>query len=302
MPVYNCEKYLVQCLDSVISQSLTDIEIICVDDGSTDGSAAILEEYAGRDERIRVIAQVNSGAGAARNTGLEAASGEYVLFLDGDDMLLPGSLESLYKQAESLDVDIIRCRAVDYDNETGEKSLSLHNHLKRVPFFLFDRNVQFSRWYWLFPKLNAAPWGGLCRREFLIENDIRFNDLVCVNDRSFYWETVLKANRIAFSRTELLLYRMNMSTSLVGGRIKNFECHFKSYAMIEELCSVQPQKVQRCILDGEMLDIANWLEKSRGTEYEKQVAKQCEKFISSMDLYPWNGKIDDTGWNKRINK
>ena len=82
IPVYNVEKYLRACLDSVVNQTFRDIEIICVDDGSTDGSGAILDEYAAKDSRMRVIRQANAGAGAARNAGLDVATGEYVFFAD----------------------------------------------------------------------------------------------------------------------------------------------------------------------------------------------------------------------------
>ena len=87
VPVYNVEKYLRECLDSVVRQTLEDIEVVCVDDGSTDGSAAILAEYAAKDRRIRVLSQPNGGLGAARNAGMDAASGKYVYFLDSDDWL-----------------------------------------------------------------------------------------------------------------------------------------------------------------------------------------------------------------------
>lgn len=302
IPVYNAEKYLRACLDSVLSQSIPELEIICVDDCSTDSSAEIIAGYAERDGRVSLLRnKCNMHAGPCRNRGLEAAEGEYVLFMDGDDMLLPGSLEKLYNEAKRLGADVLRCCAVDYDNVTGARTHGLHNYLKRVPFFLFGVPVDFDRWYWLFPKLNAAPWGGICRREFLTENGIRFNDLICVNDRSFYWESLLKAKRIAFSKTELLLYRMNMSTSLVGGRIKNFGCHFSSYELIEKLLTGQPDKIRRCILDGELLDIANWVEKSRGTDWEDRVAAQVGEFIAAMDRRAWNGTVENTGWYMRIN-
>lgn len=303
IPVYNAEKYLAQCLDSVLSQSLADIEVICVDDGSSDRSAEIIAGYADRDGRVSLLRNDrNTHAGACRNRGLEASRGEYVLFMDGDDMLLPGSLEKLYTEAKRLDADVLRCRAVDYDNVTGALSHGAHNYLTRVPFFLYGVNVSFRRWYWLFPKLNAAPWGGICRRTFLTEKGIRFNDLVCVNDRSFYWETVLKAERIAFSKTELLLYRMNMSSSLVGSRIKNFDCHFGSYRLIERMLADQPEGIRRSILNGEMLDIANWAEQSRRTEYADAVAAQIADFISGMDRSPWGGSIAGEKWYVRINK
>ena len=92
IPVYNVERYLGECLDSVLTQSLDAIEVVCVDDGSSDSSAQILRDYAGRDPRVVNIFQENSGQSAARNAGTAAARGEYVLYLDSDDLLLPGAL------------------------------------------------------------------------------------------------------------------------------------------------------------------------------------------------------------------
>ena len=89
IPVYNVEPYLKQCMDSVVGQTLKDIEIICVDDGSTDGSLDILREYAAEDNRIQIIEQKNAGAGAARNNGMRHATGKYLSFLDSDDFFEP---------------------------------------------------------------------------------------------------------------------------------------------------------------------------------------------------------------------
>lgn len=99
VPVYNVEPFLARCLDSLIAQTLKEIEILCVNDGSTDGSIRILNAYAENDPRIRVISQINKGLGGARNTGVKAAVGEYVLFVDSDDWIEPQSCELLYAAA-----------------------------------------------------------------------------------------------------------------------------------------------------------------------------------------------------------
>ena len=96
VPVHNTEQYLRQCLDSLVSQTLREIEIICVDDGSSDGSLAILQDYAALDSRVCIIEQESVGAGPARNAGLDAALGEYIAFLDSDDFFEPSMLEEAY--------------------------------------------------------------------------------------------------------------------------------------------------------------------------------------------------------------
>lgn len=303
IPVYNAEKYLRQCLDSVVNQSLREIEIICVDDGSTDGSREILAEYAEKDKRIKLIYNEKTlYAGRSRNRGLEAAEGEYVFFMDADDRMLEDGLEAVYVQAHRTDADVLRCRALDYNNETNEVSKSRFNALKRVPFFLYGRVMSFRQIYWLLPKLNVAPWGGLAKRSFLVTNNIKFNNLVCVNDRSFYWESVVKAKRIVFSRTFLISYRINISSSLVGGRIRNFDCHFKSYGIVNQLAAKLPLEIRRTILNAELLDIANWMEISSKTEYKEKICEAVNGFIEAMDKSPWGGETNQERWMKRIKK
>ena len=300
IPVYNAENYLQNCLSSVLRQSIQDIEVICVNDGSKDNSLIILSENAAKDNRIQVINQKNSGAGTARNRGLEEARGEYVLFLDADDELLYSCLEKVWSEAHNQKLDLLRCRALDYNNSNGLITKGTHNYLKKVPFFLYSFPLQFPTAYWIFPKISVAPWGGVCKREFLLKEQIRFNNLVCVNDRSFFWETVLKAERIAFSRTVSVLYRMNLSNSLVGNRLHHFDCHFKSYQLVSRLCSNQPKKYQRCILNGELLDLSNWLEQAITTESREVILEDTKKFIYEIDKSPWDGNIEKTKWYKRI--
>jgi glycosyltransferase EpsJ len=111
IPVYNCAKYLGPALAGVLNQTLREIEVICIDDGSTDGSPAILEDYARRDSRIIVLRQENSGAASARNRGLERASAPYIGFVDGDDFVLPEMYEKMYSAMESHGVDFVECGA-----------------------------------------------------------------------------------------------------------------------------------------------------------------------------------------------
>lgn len=107
VPVYNVQPYLRECLDSVLAQTVPHLEIVCVDDGSTDGSAAILDEYAKKDDRIRVIRQPNGGLSAARNAGMDAATGTYLYFLDSDDALASNAMERLMSLAETNNLDQI---------------------------------------------------------------------------------------------------------------------------------------------------------------------------------------------------
>ena len=107
VPVYNVSEYLAQCMDSIINQTFEDIEIICVNDGSTDDSLKILEEYSEKDERISIISQENQGQGVARNVGMNAARGNYIFFMDSDDFIKLNALELLHENAVSNNSDVV---------------------------------------------------------------------------------------------------------------------------------------------------------------------------------------------------
>ena len=118
MPVYNQEKYLNECLDSVLRQTFQDIEIICVDDGSSDSSPSILKQYAKKDSRVRVLFQENQGAGSARNHGFSVANGKYVIFLDSDDIFEEKLLEKLFTKIEKTNSDVVVCRSDRFNQKT----------------------------------------------------------------------------------------------------------------------------------------------------------------------------------------
>ena len=118
IPVYNVEKYLRECIDSILNQTLHELELICVDDGSTDGSLEILQTYEKKDNRVTVLTQHNQGAGAARNKGLQIAKGEYLSFLDADDFFAPGMLEEAYRKCKSVSADVCVYQVLRYDDTT----------------------------------------------------------------------------------------------------------------------------------------------------------------------------------------
>ena len=125
VPVYNTAAYLSDCLNSLLMQTFKDIEIICINDGSTDNSLQILETYASQDKRIRIINRKNEGVVAARNLGVKAAKSDLIFPLDSDDIIAPNALEILYKHLKAGDGDIITCRVFLFGNSSGELILPL---------------------------------------------------------------------------------------------------------------------------------------------------------------------------------
>ena len=134
IPVYNSEKYIEECLGSVISQTFKDFEVICINDGSTDASKSLLDEFANKDERVKVYSQENQGVGAARNYGIELAQGKYISFLDSDDILSPNTLKSVYnffeKHYDEIDVVSIPIFFSNEKNHSLNNKFNLKNNSK----------------------------------------------------------------------------------------------------------------------------------------------------------------------------
>ena len=213
VPVYNAEKFLRRGLDSLRKQTLKDIEIICVNDGSTDGSAAILAEYAAHDKRIKVITQENRYIGAARNRGIEAARGEYVGFMDQDDWVSLNYFEDLYNAAKKYNTDVAIAEQVYAIREKNTK-LPL-NHLLGKTAEAFDTvgaGLYRPRRY---------IWEKIYRRDFLNRHQIRFPTLRALyEDYNFMVQVLLYAKKIAVAYSGVYYYFMdNVSTSRYAVRI-----------------------------------------------------------------------------------
>lgn len=243
VPCYNVEKYLEQCLQSLTGQTLQDIEIIMVDDGSPDGSGAICDRYAEQDPRVKVIHKVNGGVSAARNDGLAAATGEYVFFCDGDDWMPVDACQILWTEAERTGADIVFgdiWRAWPHGDE--------YMRLFDKPFHSTDpqflRQLLQTNFYYtycpLVPTRDRAdgcyggPWNKIVRRELLEQHDIRFDTTVKgIYDDVLYSAYVLAAAKsVAYIDKPVYDYRQ-VQVSLTRGFKKNIlqvnEAIFRSW-------------------------------------------------------------------------
>lgn len=228
IPVYNVESYLEQCMDSVIHQTFTDFEVICIDDGSGDGSGRILDEYARRDSRITVIHQNNRGVAYARNRGLETAAGEYILFLDPDDYLSLHALEKMYNQARQYNADMCIFDAQDFDCETGEFLLHYYfNHGKAESLGNIIETAGLG--YYLFDIASVACWVKLVRRTLLTDNDIRFELREIFEDTMWSALSLALSKRITAVPEKLIYHRINRKGSLLDSVDKNIKDPVESY-------------------------------------------------------------------------
>lgn len=211
IPVYNVERYLGECLDSILGQTLKDIEVLCVDDGSTDGSDAVLDGYAARDPRVRVVRQANAGAGPARNAGLAVARGEYVAFCDPDDFCRPDMLARLYAEAVRGNCDLVVSGMRRMDAATGKAfDVPLAPELVALPHPFLPEMVGRA----LFTACKANPVGKLFRRTFVTEHALSFQALPHVNDLCFSFLATAKAGRISCVDEAFYVYRTGRPGSL----------------------------------------------------------------------------------------
>ena len=225
IPVYNEEGHLKECLDSVLSQTLKDIEIICIDDGSTDSSLQVLEDYVKKDNRITLLKQKNKYAGTARNLGMEYAVGKYLCFLDADDFFSPFFLEKMYTAAEKNISDIVICNNNEYDNETGQitKGNVRENYLPKNENDFSRKDIPDR----LFQVTDGWAWNKLFLRDFIKQNELTFSKTRTTNDCYFVFIALSLARCITKIPDYLVNWLINNMNSLCNTRDKSWYCSFE---------------------------------------------------------------------------
>lgn len=234
IPVHNGGEYLEETLRCVMNQTLRRIEIIVVDDGSTDDTAAIVKRLQEEDSRLRYIYQEKANAGVARNRGMEIANATAVIFLDGDDLFEPEMLEKMYGSLAEGTADMVVCDADQYDTQTGEY-LPKPQYM-RSEYLPEDKTV--------FSKLElgehilyfttSVPWNKLFRASFLKENDLQFQDIERANDQYLSILALLLADKITAVREVLVHYRINQKGNLTTEFSKTPLCAYQAMVATKE--------------------------------------------------------------------
>ena len=184
VPVYNAEKYLDRCLTSLVEQTKKEIEIIIINDGSTDNSEKVIKKF--KDDRIKYIKNTNQGIGATRNEGIAKATGKYLMFIDSDDYLEENTCELLFNKAEKDNLDMVVC---DFyrENETGEK--------KKEKITTFE-NTTIKETPELLYKINMSPWNKLYKTKMIKDNNVYFEEDLKYEDTPFVFISMDKAKKI----------------------------------------------------------------------------------------------------------
>jgi len=239
MPACNVQSFLKECMDSVVSQTLEDIEIICVDDGSTDSTGEILDQYANEDQRVKVIHKVNTGYGNSMNVGLDAASGEYIGIVETDDFVDRDMFEKLYDTAKNYDADVVKSNYYTYVSNPKPQST------------FFEVLEPFQNYDAVFCPLDVQDvfrvrpciWTGLYRRAMLEENKVRFNETpgASYQDTAFAFKVWTSAERAVLVKDAYLHYRTDNANSSVKSAAKIF-CLCDEYREMERFLDRFPEK------------------------------------------------------------
>ncbi len=213
IPVYNAEKYIKQQLDSLIAQTYKNIEIICVNDGSTDESERILTEYSEKYEFITTYSKLNEGVASARNLGMRHATGKYIVFQDADDFCCENMLEEAVEAAESTGAEIVVFDAYRYDDRTGQVIENNYSYLPIDTCRYGFKNIQEIR-NDLLHIINVVPWNKVFLRQLLIENEIFFPSTTAFEDTVFIFEAAIVAKSVFILNKKMTYHRQGNIDSL----------------------------------------------------------------------------------------
>lgn len=220
VPIYNVEKYLRECIDSILSQDFRDFELILVDDGSIDSSPLICEEYKKKDPRIKVIHQKNAGQAAARNSGTALAEGDYICYIDSDDFLIDTNVFGRLSEKIINQPDIVHYKFVEWLEEWNSikecyfnYNISIENRtLTDIYCDLINNDAYYN-----------SAWSKIVKRKFLIDNNIQFCEGIYGEDNDWYYHVVMSAKTLELLDEPLYVYRRRKGSTTKTIRRKNLE-------------------------------------------------------------------------------
>jgi len=231
IPIYNCEKYIKECLSSLFEQTFKNFEIICINDGSTDNTLKILKEFKELDDRIYVFNQNNTGPGITRNIGMNKSKGEYLIFLDSDDIFKKTMLEELYIKIKENDSDVVVCNSQNFEIKKRRKKFYEKNYLikdeiiKQKTFSSLDiKKDFFNLFIWW-------PWDKIFKRKYIENLGIKFQNLKSTEDLFFVASAVIAAKKISYLDKILINHRIGIKNSVSNSREKSWDNFY--YALKE---------------------------------------------------------------------
>lgn len=238
VPVYNVEQYLRRSIDSILNQTLKNIEIILVNDGSTDNSLSICEEYQSRDKRIRVIDKENGGVSSARNAGIEVAKGKYIGFVDPDDWIDSNMFENLYFKAETTSSDICMCNfVIEANNQSIPNLMNIEQEIlegEDINKHLISNMLSGSDLNSGSQTIMGSVWRLIVRRDLIERNNLKFElGVPLMEDLIFCVNIFLKSNRVSIDKNLYYHYEKNDNSAVSIYRDNMLDLHLKVYKILK---------------------------------------------------------------------
>lgn len=295
IPVYNVKEYLEECLESIVNQSFKDFEVICVNDGSTDNSLEILQKYAEKDERFKVLNQENQGQGVARNNALKIANGEYILFVDPDDFVEFDMLEVLKERLDVQNIDVAFFDYQIFGENTKTKIVRFMDEMKNNLNLNIDDNFVFN-WQELvknnFSSIPMMVWNRVYSNKFIQDNNIRFAPNKHAEDHIFSISATLLADKISYIKKTLYHYR-NRPGSAVNKVSEEIFCVFENIKILENFLK------QNGLFEeyennyrSYVVDILAWHYPKIPKKLLSTYIKKTKKFISNKEFSNFQKKIN----------
>lgn len=288
VPIYNVEQYLVECMESIVHQTLKDIEIICVNDGSTDNSLKIIQDYAQKDNRIVIIDKQNEGYGKGMNDGLDKATGEYVGIVEPDDYVDLHMYEDLYKIAHENDLDVIKADFYRFVYKNGTL-VATYNQLSKDGTG-YNQIVNPKEHPQVFRYI-LNTWSGIYKREMLEKYHIRHNTTpgASFQDNGFWFQTFAWAERMYFVNRPYYMNRRDNPNSSVNSKSKVY-CMNEEYKFIHEFLDRNPQLKEYFIYEYSLKRVRNYfwnygrIAKEFRLEYLYQLSKEFKEAMNLKEM------------------
>jgi glycosyltransferase involved in cell wall biosynthesis len=283
IPVYNVERYLQRCLDSVINQTFKDIEILCVNDGSTDNSLTILNEYAQKDTRIKILNKVNGGLSSARNYGLDNAAGEYCYFLDSDDWIEVGTIQILHNIMLDNDVDCVVHNAQNIPESQTEEKIAIGCQA------WFDSRSKVDGIYEIPLNINkeiaCVAWNKLYKMDIINKFHCRFPEGLINEDEAFIWIYMIHCNTYYYVDKKFYNY-LRRSSSIMGQKdndIKALDILKIQKIIFETVKKYKNINDYKDVLTENYCEIVNDLIRCLPKKYHKEALLIIKDYISNAN-------------------
>ena len=292
MPVYNAETFLEDSINSILNQTLTDLELICVDDGSIDNSLNILNTFKEKDSRVKVFGLKHEGGGNARNYGLEKVTGKYLYLMDADDIINLNAFEDFYEICEKNNLDFVIFKAMNYGVEKDHYFETDYQNMKTISNRVQNNVFNYEDLGDLLFDLNVSPWCKFYNHEFIKKTGARFREHSKFHDNQFFWDIIFKAKRILFI-DEFYYTRKRYDESLTSSGNKN---HIQIIGVVNDIIKLfiknkQLERYKRLLYNHKIIWITDRYNQV-GEEVKTPFLKEMKKDYESLKNTDFPDNLD----------